>query len=231
MNNDNQRLLYFMGRLIKPEMKEPYIKNYNDSLAWKSDTEKYNGHLNFLWETGIPVSEYWKAIWKNGEWKTEGIDYQLLHKSFMEDGTPCLTSSELAALSKYIAIPLPEEKESIPVQGTGVETKSKTKNMIPAKIDNPNGLHKRYVISKVDGVDRHEDFFGNPYFTVKTKPVDTDSEYFVMRLDGRGSDIEHIKACRIGVHAYANAIEHHLPELAKDLRERYPLLNNTTNGK
>ena len=45
-----------------------------------------------------------------------------------------------------------------------------------------------------------------------------------MRLDEKGKDREHIKACRIGVHAYADAIEHKLPELAKDLRERYPLL-------
>jgi hypothetical protein len=54
--------------------------------------------------------------------------------------------------------------------------------------------------------------------------VDRGSEYFVMRLDEGGKDREHIKACRIGVHAYADAIEHHLPELAKDLKSRYPLL-------
>jgi hypothetical protein len=99
--------------------------------------------------------------------------------------------------------------------------------MIPTQGDNPNGLHQRYVISKIIGFDRHEDFFGNPYFTRQTKPVDSGSEYFVMRLDEGGSDIQHIKACRIGVHAYADAIEHHLPELAKDLRERYPVLTNS----
>ena len=82
---------------------------------------------------------------------------------------------------------------------------------IPTKEENPKGLHQRYVIYKISD-------FGNFI------PTDRGSEYFVMRLDEGGSDREHIKACRIGVHAYADAIEHHLPELAKDLRERYPLL-------
>lgn len=54
--------------------------------------------------------------------------------------------------------------------------------------------------------------------------VDDDAEYFVLRLDEGGKDPEHIKACRIGVHAYADAIAHHLPQLAVDLKERYPLL-------
>ena len=97
-------------------------------------------------------------------------------------------------------------------------------NKIPTKSENPKGLHQRYYIQKVSGTITHRDYFGNPYHEVVTEEVDTDSEYFVMRLDEGGSDIEHIKACRIGVHAYADAIQHHLPELAKDLRERYPLL-------
>jgi hypothetical protein len=125
MNNDNQRLLYFMGRLIKPEMKEPYIKDYNDSLAWKSDTEKYNGHLNFLWETGIPVSEYWKAIWKYGSWKIEGVDFLFIYEYGILIGTPNEQWVEIPYKSikhhketRVTALPLPEQKESIPVQGT-----------------------------------------------------------------------------------------------------------------
>lgn len=82
---------------------------------------------------------------------------------------------------------------------------------IPTQAENPNGLHQRYSIRKITA-------FGNEV------PTDRGSEYFVLRLDEGGKDPEHIKACRIGIHAYANAIEHHLPELAKDLRERYPLL-------
>lgn len=91
---------------------------------------------------------------------------------------------------------------------------------IPTKDENPNGLHSRYSIRKIIGW-KKEGFYGRRPIT---KAVDEDSEYFVMRLDEGGSDINHIKACRIGVHAYANAIENFLPELAKNLRERYPLL-------
>lgn len=91
---------------------------------------------------------------------------------------------------------------------------------IPTKEENPNGLHAKYVIRKI--VAWYKEGFDS--WKAKTKAVDKNAEYFVMRLDEGGSDPEHIKACRIGVHAYADAIEHHLPELAKDLRERYPLL-------
>ena len=60
--------------------------------------------------------------------------------------------------------------------------------------------------------------------TLVKKPVDKNAEYFVMRLDEGGKDRNHIKACRIGIHAYADAIQQFIPELANDLRERYPLL-------
>lgn len=82
---------------------------------------------------------------------------------------------------------------------------------IPTQTENPTGLHQRYAIRKI-----------LPNGTTVAR--DTNSEYFVLRLDEGGKDIEHIKACRIGINAYADAIQHHLPELAKDLKERYPLL-------
>lgn len=108
--------------------------------------------------------------------------------------------------------------------------KTKIMNTIPTQLENTKGLHQRYQIRKIVVAEQHNDqksLYGkhrtnDPY--LKTVNTDKDSEYFVMRLDEGGSDIEHIKACRIGVHAYADAIEHHLPELSKDLRERYPLL-------
>lgn len=93
-------------------------------------------------------------------------------------------------------------------------------NRIPSKAENPNGLHQRYFVAKwIQGIDMTGKSLEDCLL-----PVDDLAEYFVLRLDTGGSDIEHIKACRIGVNAYADAIEHHLPELAKDLRERYPLL-------
>lgn len=86
---------------------------------------------------------------------------------------------------------------------------------IPTQKQNPKGLHQRYKIMKLV-----ENKLGG---YVLTTP-DEDSEYFVMRLDTGGKDINHIKACRIGIHAYSDAIEPFIPELAKDLKERYPLL-------
>lgn len=57
------------------------------------------------------------------------------------------------------------------------------------------------------------------------EPVDKGAEYFVLRLDNSAdNDLEHIKACRIGIHAYAAAIKHHLPKLSEELKERYPLI-------
>lgn len=97
---------------------------------------------------------------------------------------------------------------------------------IPTQLENPNGLHQRYVIKKIVPNPRYDptkpDTLDNPSDMVVNR--DRGSEYFVLRLDEGGKDREHIKACRIAAHAYADAIEHHLPELAKDLRERYPLL-------
>lgn len=95
---------------------------------------------------------------------------------------------------------------------------------IPTQEQNPNGLHARYHIQKIDGwkeVKNSHSFV--PRYEAILKPVDKNAEYFIMRLDDGGKDPKHIEACRIGVNAYADAIEQHLPELAKDLRERYPL--------
>lgn len=103
--------------------------------------------------------------------------------------------------------------------------------------ENPKGLHQRYYIRKIvkrsDGdIEKEKEFYSKRQrhhqaeniAKYELKDVEKGAEYFVMRLDTGGSDIEHIKACRIGIHAYADAIEHHIPMLAKDLRERYPLI-------
>lgn len=101
---------------------------------------------------------------------------------------------------------------------------------IPTQKENPNGLHQRYQIRKVVKIE--PEFMGLPLKEQwTTAPVDDDAEYFVLRLDTGGSDINHIKACRIAIHAYADAIESHIPGLAKDLCERYPLLNSDKNDE
>ena len=76
--------------------------------------------------------------------------------------------------------------------------------MIPTKEENPNGLHLKYYITKVDGT-----------------PVDPDAEYFLLRLDEKSTDLRHVNACRQAVCTYANAIQEFFPELAKDLLNRY----------
>lgn len=105
----------------------------------------------------------------------------------------------------------------------------KIKN-IPTQEENPKGLHQRYSIKKLVQKTIPAKYC---HLLTVTKPeheelveedVDPNAEYFVMRLDTGGSDINHIKACRIGIHAYADAIEPIIPELAKELRSRYPLL-------
>lgn len=92
--------------------------------------------------------------------------------------------------------------------------------MIPRNKDNPKGLHQKYVIRKIVGT-RKSMFGWFEYF--RTKKVDPESEYFVLRLDNGAKDPNHLWACRKAIHTYAKEIESHLPELAKDLRQRYPL--------
>jgi len=94
-------------------------------------------------------------------------------------------------------------------------------SQLPTIEENPKGLHAKYLIKKFVGFKR-TGFFEvyKPVF----KAVDKDAEYFVLRLDLKAKDLNHVKACRIAIHSYANAIEATIPELAKDLRERYPLL-------
>lgn len=98
---------------------------------------------------------------------------------------------------------------------------------IKTQKENPKGLHQRYYIQKIvknpDYLVKVTDTFlgedNTPEFI--TKPVDSDAEYFVLRLDKNGSDPKHIEACRKAVISYAINIEPYLPGLAKDLIERY----------
>ena len=85
-----------------------------------------------------------------------------------------------------------------------LRTGAKLNKMIPTREENPNGLHQRYIVSKTSG-----------------KPVDEDAEYFVLRVDKNGKDPKHIAACRKAVLKYAEEIADHLPELSKDLINRY----------
>lgn len=76
--------------------------------------------------------------------------------------------------------------------------------MIPTKEQNPDGLHQKYIISKVSG-----------------EPLDPGAEYFILRLDS-GGDPDHVEACRAAIRAYAKNIQPVIPKLASDLIARYP---------
>ena len=75
--------------------------------------------------------------------------------------------------------------------------------MLKTKEKNPNGLHNKYVISRTD-----------------VTPIDPENVYFILKLEGEGDSI-HMDACRKAVLKYADEIEGYIPQLAKDLRERY----------
>ena len=80
---------------------------------------------------------------------------------------------------------------------------SDAKLPIPNHLRAPTkGLHGKYSIERADG-----------------KALPDTFEAFVLRLDS-GAEPNHLKACRAAILTYANEIEAHLPELAKDIRDK-----------
>lgn len=74
---------------------------------------------------------------------------------------------------------------------------------IPAKSQNEGGLHRRYVVTKEDGVPRDDS--------------DKDAVYFVLRLDHRGDDRAHIRACHTAALAFCDSCDN--ARMARELRE------------
>lgn len=73
-------------------------------------------------------------------------------------------------------------------------------NAVYEKVSCP-GFYRKYCVSKFDGT-----------------PCDIDAEYFVLRIDGGGTDRVHVEACRKAAEAYAAAVEGtHLSEVGEDL--------------
>ena len=73
---------------------------------------------------------------------------------------------------------------------------------IPTADVNPNGLHQRYRVEKLNG-----------------EPVDAMATYFVLRLDGFGRDGVHVDACRAAARAYAETVRGtHLSRVGEQLR-------------
>jgi hypothetical protein len=71
---------------------------------------------------------------------------------------------------------------------------------LPTKEENPNGFHQRYKVERLEG------------------ETDPNACYFVLRLDCQGTDIPHIRACRVAALAYAESVEGtHLNDVGLDL--------------
>lgn len=83
------------------------------------------------------------------------------------------------------------------------------------KIQNPDFAPTARVSQVINNYDSHIEAL---------VPVDKGAEYFVLRLDTGASDLEHVKACRIAINAYAEAIKLHMPQLWDDLVKRYPII-------
>lgn len=75
--------------------------------------------------------------------------------------------------------------------------------MIKTKEQNEKGLYQKYYIRRTDG-----------------QEIDPENEYFILKVAGKG-DPKHIAACKKAIITYALNIKQYLPELAKDLIERY----------
>jgi len=89
-------------------------------------------------------------------------------------------------------------------------------------MENTEGLKNKYFIQKVIGkIYVGDDFFGNAIYKPELKEVDKNAEYFVLRLDDNSKDKIHLEACRKAILVYAEEIKNHLPELSKDLTNKY----------
>lgn len=89
---------------------------------------------------------------------------------------------------------------------------------IPTKDENPDGLHQHYEVKPLKG------------------ERDPNANYFVLRIDAGGDDLEHLRACMAAARIYAHQIRDHIPGLSRDLHrlldmEEVALTNRmATNG-
>lgn len=77
--------------------------------------------------------------------------------------------------------------------------------MIPAKEDNPSGLHQRYRVTKANKEHGERD--------------DPNAVYLVLRLDKAGDDVVWTQLCRDAAVYLAQKLlmQEHLPQVAKDI--------------
>lgn len=112
-----------------------------------------------------------------------------------KDGWSLVPSSWKSAITHWMEVPKPPKKP-----------------LLPEAKDNPNGLHRKYVVSKANG-----------------DPINPNAIYFVLRLDGHSEDVFHFDACRFAAKAYVERVGElydickseidHLIPVAKELEE------------
>lgn len=73
---------------------------------------------------------------------------------------------------------------------------------IPTIAQNPNGLHQRYAVTKLNG-----------------EPEDPNAVYIVLRVDHRGDDKAWTDACRYAVSCLALRLSETHPQLRSDLND------------
>ena len=91
------------------------------------------------------------------------------------------------------------------------------------QLENPNGLYQKYYIQKIVPAKNklQKAFYSRrDHRNYRLKPMDEGFEGFVLRFDG-GGDPKHVEACRKAILIYANEIRDYIPQLSKDLIEKY----------
>jgi hypothetical protein len=193
---------------------QPLYYAINDKASYGRDLEAYQEHKERCAATSFPLC----GELPQKETYVLGVDFEVEERYYHWRSGKYVKTSYCHLYTDHklvlVAVPLSPKEET--------KTTNMNQQPLPTQSENPKGLHQRYYIQKI--VKRHEgDFYPPQQNQYALKEIDEGAEYFIMRLDEGGSDPKHIAACRIGVHAYADAIESHIPQLAKDLRERYPL--------
>ena len=79
-----------------------------------------------------------------------------------------------------------------------------TEGMVPTKEENPNGFHRKYAVTRLDG-----------------KPLPDDAEFVVLRVD-KGTDPNFRDAALEAIQVFAREIFPHNEQMAVEMLERYP---------
>jgi hypothetical protein len=74
---------------------------------------------------------------------------------------------------------------------------------LKSKEENPNGLYRKYNITRTDG-----------------KPIPENAEFFILRLDA-GAELSHMNASLKAMEVYAKEIKKEIPSLSDDIIKRH----------